>query len=104
MNTLDENFDKQDELNKQIEQWNKYSDSTEEINDFIKSKLYLEIFKEDIYKDYIVNAMEQYVATRDQNYILKACAPIYARQYIQYIKDNRDNIAAELKNYYRKRN
>lgn len=94
-------MDNQEAIRKQTEQWHKDADRAKDLKEFLDSKVYNDIFKEDFYKNYIVDAMEQYITTKDQKYILKACIPIYAKQYMQYINSLGSTATEELRNYYR---
>lgn len=94
-------MDNQETIREQVEQWHRDADRTKDLKEFLESNVYNDIFKEEFYKNYIVKAMEQYTATKDQKYILQACIPIYAKQYIQYIDSLGFAATEELKNYYK---
>lgn len=91
----------QEDIENQLKQWTDDVTKEEIINEFLDSDFYNHILKDGFFKDYVVDAVERYVATGDQKYIIRATAPFYTKAYIQSLIDSGRNADNELKNYYK---
>lgn len=96
MNTLYNSEEKE----KQLILWEKEVSNKKLLEDFLESDVYHQIFDNEFYRNYALNALERYVATGDMNYICKAAAPFHLKNFIQSILDRGENADVELKKFY----